>query len=63
MPGKLKPFITTDTEENEDENVLRYPMKVLNALSHGAALQDDMLSDKKVFDVMLLRNQNSKRSM
>lgn len=33
--AKMRTFTSADIVEDENENTLRYPMKILNTLSHG----------------------------
>lgn len=56
IPGEMRTFTSADTVENKNENALMYPMDMLNTLSHVSALPEDMLSLKRGFIEMLLRN-------
>lgn len=38
ISGEMRPFPSADTLENENEPALRYSIKMLNTLSHGAPL-------------------------
>lgn len=52
-------YTMTDNVKNENENALRYPMKMLSALSDGPALPHHLFSFKKGFVVMVLHNSNA----
>lgn len=60
IPGEMRTFTSADSTDDEDENALKYTMQIMKTLRYGSALTDHILSPKKVFIVMLLRNLNSK---
>lgn len=52
----MRTFTSVDAMEKEIENALRYPTKILNALSPRSPLQYHMLNLKKEFIFRLLCN-------
>lgn len=56
IPGNLKMYMSADNVENEDENLFRYGIDMLNTLSPESALKDHMLSYKEKPIVMLPHN-------
>ena len=56
IPGEFTPFRSADSVENAEENALRYPVELLNSLSGKGSLPDHVITLKKGFPVMLLRN-------
>lgn len=57
---KMRTFTSKYIVHNEDQNAQRYPMEMLNTLSHGQALPGHMLSPKKGFVVMLFHDLDPK---
>lgn len=60
IPGRMKTHTIANSVDNENENVFRYSMEILNTLTHGSALPDHRLSLKKGIIVMLLRSLDAK---
>lgn len=52
----MRSFTSTKTVESENNNAPIYPIEMLNTLSHGSVLPGHMLSLKKGFILILLRN-------
>lgn len=52
-----------DTVESEDENALRYLIKMLYTVNYGSTCPDHMISLKKDFVDMILRNLDSKNGL
>lgn len=55
-------YTNTDTIENENNNVFRYVLEILNTPIHGSALPYYFLSRKIVIIFMLLRKLDSKHA-
>lgn len=54
--GEMRTFTSPDTEVIENNNSLRYPKEMLEALSQGSALTHHRPSFKKKFISMLILN-------
>lgn len=60
IPGELRRFTKSDTDENDNDNTLRYLVEMLNTFNRVAALPNYTVNLKKWFIVLLISNLNPK---